>query len=65
MDYRLKILKGISMECMECLNKDVKKKKEQILYIRGGNNQISTGAKLLDIKYEFCGFNGDLMDAIN
>ena len=27
---RLKILKGVSVECMKCLNKDVKKKKGQI-----------------------------------
>ena len=61
---------------MKCLNKDAKKKKEQILYIRGGDNQISTGAKLhqarvLWIQHEFCGFKHEfcvlcfLMDAIN
>ena len=30
---RLKILKGTSVKCMECLNEDAKKKKGQILYI--------------------------------
>ena len=50
----LKILKGISMECMECLDKDTKKKKKkkvQILYIAGRDNQIATSAKLLDITH--------------
>ena len=38
------------MECMECLNKDAKKKKKgQILYIMGRDDQIATSAKLLDI----------------
>ena len=41
---------------MECLNKDEKTKtktKGQILYIRGRDNHIVTGDKLLDIMYEF------------
>ena len=61
----LKILKGISVECMECLNKDAKKKKGQILYIAGRDDQITTSAKLLDITNEFYGFNADLLEAIN
>ena len=36
---RLKILKGISVGCMECFNEDAKKKKKgQILYIAGRDN---------------------------
>ena len=45
---------------MECLNKDVKKK-GHFLYI--GGRVIITN--LLDIKYEFYGFNDDLRDTIN
>ena len=56
----LKILKGTSMKCMECLNKD-KKKKGQILYITGRDDQIATSAKLLDIMHESYGFNADLI----
>ena len=36
------------------------KKKEWIQYIRGRDDQIATGAKLPDIKYQFCRFSGDL-----
>ena len=36
------------MECMECLNKD-KKKKGQILYIMGRDYQIAASTKLFDI----------------
>ena len=50
---------------MECLNKDVKKKKGQILYIRGRDNEIITIAKLLDIAHESYGFSGDLIETIN
>ena len=55
------------MEYMECLNKDVqkKKKKEQILCIAGRDDQITTSAKLLDIMHESYGFNSDLIEAIN
>ena len=49
------------MECMEFLNENVKKKKEQILYIGGSDNQVATGAKLL----EFCGFSGELIGTSN
>ena len=49
---------------MECLNKDAKKKKKgQILYIVGRDNQIATYAKLLDI--ESYGYNADLIEVIN
>ena len=37
------------MECMECFNKDANKKKGQVQYIVGRDNQIATSAKLLDI----------------
>ena len=41
-------LKDISVECMECLNKDVKNEKQDCSCISGGkDDQISTGAKLL------------------
>ena len=36
------------------------KKKVWIQYIVGRDDQIATGAKLLDIKYQFCGFSSDL-----
>ena len=47
------------VECMECLNKDVRKKR-WILYIRGRDNQIATSAKLFDIMHDSYGFSGDL-----
>ena len=50
---------------MEYLNEDVKKKKGQILYITGRDDQIATSAKLLDIMYKFYGFNADLIEASN
>ena len=53
------------MECMKCLDEDAKKKKQQILYIMGRDNQIATSAKLLDIMYESYGFNADLIEPIN
>ena len=46
---------------MECLNKDAKKTKEQILYIVGRDNQITTSAKSLDITHEYYGFSADLI----
>ena len=60
------MLKGISVECMKCLNEDVKKKKNgQILYIMGRDDQITTSAKLLDITHKSYGSNADLIEAIN
>ena len=53
------------MESMECLNEDAKKKKGQILYIAGRDDQITTSAKLLDITHGFYGFNADLIEVIN
>ena len=53
---------------MECLNRDVKKKnkkKGQILYIAGWDDQIANSAKLLDIMYKSYGFNADLIEVIN
>ena len=59
----LKILKGTSMKCMECLDED-KKKKGQILYDQiARDDQIATSAKLLDIMHESYGFNADLIEA--
>ena len=42
-----------------------KKKKRQVLYIGNSGILIATGANLLDIKYEFYGFNDNLRDTIN
>ena len=42
-----------------------KKKKGQILYITGRDDQLATSAKLLDITHEYYGFNGDLIEPIN
>ena len=53
---------------MECLNEDVKKKKKkkgQILYIVGRDDQIATSAKLLDITHKSYGVNADLIETIN
>ena len=56
------------MECMVCLNEDAKKKKKKkkghFLYIGGRAVLLATGAKLLDSKYEFYGFNDDLIETI-
>ena len=60
-DYRLKILKGISVESMKCLNEDMQKKREEknaVLSVHphaGMDAQITTLAKLrmLNIKCEF------------
>ena len=64
----IKILNGISMEFMECLNEGAKKKKKKkghFLYIGDRAIQIATGSNLLDTKYEFYGFNDDLRETIN
>ena len=49
----LKILKGISVECMECLNEDAKRKKGQILYIAGRDGQ--SNHYFLQITLKICG----------
>ena len=61
---RLKNTQWCSMKFMECLNMDVKKKKD-ILYIRGRTIQIATSSNLFDTKYEFYAFNDDLRETIN
>ena len=53
-----------NLSCMECLNVDVKKKKD-IVYIRGRTIQIATSSNLFDTKYEFYAFNDDLRETIN
>ena len=53
------------MEFMECLNKDVYKKKWCFLYIEGRTTLIATGSNLLDTKYKFYIFIDDLIDTIN
>ena len=50
---------------LECLNKDVKKKKGQILYIGGTENQFATSAKLLDVTRGSYGFSCDLIETTN
>ena len=50
---RLKILNGICMEFMECLNKDAKKKDTFCTSEVAMAVLIATFAKLLDTKYEF------------
>ena len=66
MNSMLKILKGTSVECMECLNKDAKKKKKKD---RSCTSQVGTIKSLpvphLDITHESYGFNADLIKAIN
>ena len=52
------------MKFIECLNVDVKKKKD-ILYIRGRTIQIATSSNLFDTKYDFYAFNDDLRETIN
>ena len=42
----------------------MKKKKGQVLYITGRDDQIATSIKLLDITNE-SGFNADLIETIN
>ena len=54
------------MEYMECLNEDAqKKKKGQILYNTGRDDQITTSVKLLDIMHKSYGFSADLIEATN
>ena len=54
---------------MECLNKDEKNwrrtEEEQILYIGGKDNEITTSVKLFDITKKSYGFIGDLIETIN
>ena len=50
---------------MECLNKNVYKKKMTLSEHRGRDDQIATHTKLLNIKNEFLGFSGDLIEIIN
>ena len=42
-----------------------KKEKWHFLYIRGRENQITNRTKLLNVKYKFYGFSGDLIEPIN
>ena len=59
------MLNSISIEFMECLNEDMKKKKGHFLYIGGRAVLITTVSNLLDAKYKVHGFNGDIRDTIN
>ena len=49
---------------MECINKVTKKKRTYPVHWGCGDNQIATSAKLLDVKYKFYGFSGDLIEII-
>ena len=57
------------MKFIECLNEDAQKKKEEKYDIfctsPGSDNQIAANAKLLDITYEYYGFNAALIETIN
>ena len=59
----LKILKGVSVECMECLTRMRGTEEVQILYIGGRDNEITTSVKLFDIAKSY-GFIGDLIETI-
>ena len=60
-----KVLNDISMEFMEYVNEDAKKKKKTISVHWGRAVLIATGSNLLDTKYESYEFNDDLRDTIN
>ena len=53
---------GISMEFIEYLNEDAKKKKKTLSVYQGHYNRY--WSHLLYTKYEFYGFNNDLSDRI-
>ena len=63
-DFRLKKLKGIcieSMECLwECFNEDAKKK-GHFMYIHGGYTKITTDTKSLGSRYAYYISNGDVI----
>ena len=65
----LKNTQGISVECMEYVNEDAQKRKEEkydtFCKCEGRDDQIATNAKLLDIMLESYGFSVDLIEAIN
>ena len=59
-DYRLKIFKGISVECLLMMRM---KRKKALLYVIGvRDNPISTSINMIDINYKFYGFSGDLTE---
>ena len=60
-----KILNGISMEFMECLNEDEQKEEKTFSVHLGQGLLITTSTNLLDTNYEFKGFDDDLKDTIN
>ena len=59
---RLKILKGTSVECMECLNEDAKKKRTNSVHQWVGMMKLLLVLNWLDIKYKLYGFSGDLIE---
>ena len=67
--YTKETLKRISVESMECLNKDAcieeRRKIDTFCTPQVRDNQITTSAKLLDITYESYGFSGNLIETIN
>ena len=66
MNIRLKIHRDISIESIDCLNKDMLKKVKNNTFCTSALAiPIATGANLLHTKYHFYEFNGDLRDTIN
>ena len=59
-ELQAEILKGISVESMECLNEDAQYRKKKL-----GLVTSLTDAKFLDIQYMFYGFSNDLIENIN
>ena len=55
----------ISVECMGCLNEDVKKKRKKMDPTEVREVKIATSAKLLDIMHKPYEFSGDLKENIN
>ena len=56
-NYRPKVLKGISVNAWNVLTRMQRRKKGQILYITGRKDPFTTSAKLLNIMHESHGFN--------
>ena len=56
------------MECIECLNKNAKrkiKKDEFCTSCMAMDDQVATSAKLLDITHKYYSFSADLIETIN
>ena len=69
-NYSLKMLNGICVESIKCLNKDESKKERKsdtfcTSVIRGRDYLIANNAILLNVKYKLYGFSGHLIESIN